>query len=183
MSSPRFPSAARADDWQIAGRSPPLSRGAHEKAAPARRSPSPSLAFAQTAADQAERAARRRARQRHGRLGHRRGADHRGRPAPGRHRGRGAGARLGGAAADGARLRQRPCRAVRHAGLGARRGAGRDRLALPAAAGRDRARQQRRDAGRAGIDGRGGRLRQRRRARGGAATRRCAARSSSSPTP
>ncbi len=35
---------------------------------------------------------------------------------------------------------------VRHAGLGARRGAGRDRLALPAAAGGDRARQQRRDA-------------------------------------
>ena len=76
---------------------------------------------------------------------------------------------------------QRPRRAVRHAGLGARRGAGRDRLALPAAAGGDRARQQRRDAG-ARHRGRGGRLRQRRRARRRRPTRRCAARSSSSTT-
>ena len=78
-------------------------------------------------------------------LGHRRRADDRSRPAPRRHRSRGARARLGGRQAEVAGLRQRPRRAVHDAGLDARGGKRGDRRALPAEAGRRRARQQRLD--------------------------------------
>ena len=120
-------------------------------------------------------------RERHRRLGYARRPHHRGRPAHGGDRGRGAGARLGGAAADRLGLRQCPYRDLRHAGLGARRGDGR-RSSRPSrsasssprsaiAARRRRAASRRRwSASRASP-----RSRPRR-------TRRCAAASSSSPT-
>ncbi len=94
-------------------------------------------------------------------LGHRRGPDHRGRPAPCRDRGRGPGPRLGGQEADRDGLRQCPGRAVRHAGLGARTRERRDPRSLPAADGRRGARQQRLDRAR-GRHRRDRRLRQRR---------------------
>ena len=68
-------------------------------------------------------------------LGHHGRPDHRSRTAARSDRSRGASTRLGRPPADGDRLRQRPRRAIHHAGLDARCGKRGDRLTLPAEAG------------------------------------------------